>query len=233
MTIVNVKCANGHELAIDVPRPAGFLKLCKSGKRVCPSCQPDNVRLSPFEPETSSFVNDKKYACKHGHVTSFVPFTSGMINVTWGEEFENVPGRPEDVQEWIEQGTLKCRHTSVNATGRKRKCACKLKPVDDAVLAYGNSFGIKTKTRVGDIWDKNDCVEAKDSHVETFKKHGVEDARHVETEFSRRNKRRLADIRKKRQTEAKGEVLKRPTDTRSGEKLSKGQALKQSRKDYD
>jgi hypothetical protein len=101
------------------------------------------------------------------------------------------------------------------------------------VLAYPHAVGIKTKTRVGDIWDKAGCVEAKESHHETFKKNGVEDARFVETEFSRRNKRRLADIRKQRQTEKQGEVLKRPTDARSGEKLSKNQAIKQSRKDYD
>jgi len=233
MAIVNVKCDNGHELAIDVPRPAGFLRLCEKGKRVCPHCKPENVRLSPFEPEENNITNEKRYACKHGHVTSFSPFTNGMINVTWGEDYENIEGMPQDVPRWIEDGIIRCRHSVVNKAGRRRKCSCKLKPVDDAVLDYPNSVGIKTRTRVGDIWDKHDCVEAKDSHVETFREGGREDARFVETEFGKRNKRRLNDIRKKRQTEAQGEILKRPTDTRSDEKLSKGQALRGSRQEYD
>jgi hypothetical protein len=156
-----------------------------------------------------------------------------MISVSWGDNNENVPGTPEDVPEWINQGIVKCRHDAVSATGRKRKCSCKLKPIDDASLAYASTFGIKTKTRVGDVWDKAGCVEPRESHHETFRKHGEDDARYVETEFSKRNKRRLADIRKKRQTEKQGEVLKKPTKNRSSEKISKNQALKQSRKDYD
>jgi hypothetical protein len=233
MTVVHLKCKNGHEIALDVARPTGLLKLCKAGKRVCPSCKPENVQLSPFKPKENSFANDKKYACKHGHVTSFTPFTSGMINVTWGEEYENVPGVPQDVQEWAEQGTLKCRHATVDSAGRSRKCSCKLKPVDDSVLDYANSYGIKTKTRVGDIWEKNGCAEPVDSHHEQVRKEGQDDARYVETEFSRRNKRRLADIRKKRQSKKVGEVLKRPTEVRSDEKLTKNQATRNSRRDYD
>ena len=234
MSIVYLKCDNGHEIALNVSRPAGLLKLCKSGKRVCPDCKPENVHLSPFKPkgESGNFVNDKTYTCKHGHITSLTPFSSGMINVTWGKEFENIPGGPENVPEWIECGTLKCRHETADSRGRKRQCRCKLSALDDSVLAYASSFGIKTKTRVGDVWDKEGCVEPKETHVETFHEHGQEDARLVKTEFSKRNKRRLKDIRKKRQTEAVGEVMTKPTDTK-GEKLSKGAAMKGARKDYD
>lgn len=233
MTTVHLRCKNGHEIALDVSRPTGLLKLCKAGKRVCPSCKPENVRLSPFQPEENNLTNDKKYVCKHGHVTTFTPFTNGRINVSWDKEFENMVGVPADVQEWVEQGILKCRHATIDTAGRRRKCGCKLKPLDDAVLAYPNRIGIKTKTRVGDIWEQNNCAEPIDSHHETFRKYGEDDARYIETEFSRRNKRRLATIRKIRQSKKVGKILTRPTKIRSDEKLNKNQALRNSRQDYD
>lgn len=232
MVVVHLRCDNGHELAFDVPRPKGLLKLCEQGKRVCPHCKPENARLSPFQPEEISYVSRKIYTCKHGHTTELYPFTNGMINVTWGEEHENVPGVPEDVPGWIEDGTLRCRHILVNDVGRRRKCFCKLKPLDDSVLSYPNVIGIKTRTRVGDIWDKEGCPQPKESHHETFRRHGEEDARFVETEFSKRNKRRLRHIRRKRRTQVQGEVLRKPTN-RSGEKLSKDQAIRGAREEYD
>ena len=233
MTVVHLQCKHGHKIALDVSRPAGLVKLCKQGKRVCPSCKPEEAPLSPFQPDEHGLANDKRYTCKHGHITEFTAFTSGMINVTWGSEFENIPGVPEDVQEWVEQGILKCRHMKVDSAGRRRKCSCKLKPLDDAVLAYPNRVGIKTRTRVGDIWDKEGYPEPKAGRHELFRQHGEEDARFVDTEFSKRNKRRLRKLRRRRQTEAAGEVLKRPTDRRSDDKLNKGRAIRGSRQEYD
>lgn len=233
MTAVHLICKNGHEIVLDVARPTGLLKLCKAGKRVCPSCKPDNVMLLPFQPKECSFSNEKKYACKHGHVTSFNPFTSGMVNMSWGEEFENIPGVPQDVQEWVDRGTLKCRYATVDAAGRSRKCRCKLKAIDDTVIGCGSSIGVKTKVRVGDLWEKNNCAEPIESHHETFRTEGQDDARYVETEFSKRNKRRLTAIRKTRQSKKVGEVLRRPTNIRSDEKMTKNQSIRNSRRDYD
>jgi len=234
MTIVYLKCERGHEIAVDVPRPKGLLKLCERGKRVCTQCKPDNVRLAPYTPEESpGCINDKRYACRHGHITNVTPFTNGHISISWGDENENVSGTPEDVPGWIEDGKEKCRHKVTGSSGRTRKCGCKLISLDDAVLDYANTSSIKTRVRVGDLWDKAGCPESIESHHETFRKHGEEDARFVKTEFSKRQKLRLKRLRRNnRQSDKVGEVLTRPTDT-TGEKLSKDQALRGARKDYN
>ena len=86
---------------------------------------------------------------------------------------------------------------------------------------------------MGDIWDREKCPEPRESSIEIEKRHGEYDAKVNVTEFSRRNKARLAQLRKERLTNPAGEVLKKPTNNRTDDKPSKNQVIKTSKKDYD
>lgn len=222
------ECEKGHKLVLGGDPKKLVKKAARRNARgqpliVCPHCKPENVSLTPCEPDEQSIVDQysKKFHCTHGHVTTVYPFATGMCNVGWDGNQENIEADPETMLEFIEEGVVKCPHTKHTKSG-DRPCDCKLSPVDDTPLAVPQTHGIKTRTRVGDIWDKYNCPEAKVSQHKLVRRGGQTDAEFHETEFSRRMKRRARDkgiwvfdeksgkqvkIKKRRVTEKQGDVV--------------------------
>ena len=124
-------------------------------KAVCPVCREEGHGNQPIfikEGETL-FMTPKSYKCRHGHVTRISAFANGMLHVAFGngdEDYVNIEGTIEEIEELLDTKDISCHH--VRDYGRR--CDCKLKAVDDAVISYPGSAGIKTTTRLGDLWDK-------------------------------------------------------------------------------
>ena len=207
-------CENKHKFAIDlmISKYESFLDKCQKLKRVCPHCHPNNVRIFPYEPDFLNGVTRKDFVCKHGHITSAIVL-GDYINFSWiKDEFENIYLQPEEVVDYLKAGNLKCRNKIVGEKNNIRKCNCKLKPIDDAILVRNTGSNIKTRVLVGDVWDKYKCPEPKESYYDFSKSDGEIDSEFVETEFSKRNKRRLAKIRTERLNKPAGEIMKKPTN---------------------
>lgn len=206
------RCDNGHLVEIDTRAEKKTIRRAEKMQIVCPHCKPANVRLSHI-PESA--FSGKQYTCSANHLTTIYPFTNGMCNVEVGDDQENIEAEPEVMQEMIDDGVYKCQHI-VEAKDKSRKCNRKLKAVDSVPLSKPSPAGIKTKVRVGDVWDKAGCPEPKDSSVEIERRGGQDyDAHLNETEFGRRNKKRVQKMRKEkaeRNAKAAGEVIDKPTN---------------------
>lgn len=228
--LIYLKCDEGHKLQLDLPKkkiPA-LMRSLESGRRVCPNCKPKDVQLHRVDPPEDELVGSshKKYSCSKGHVIEAYAFTNGMVGYEWGrgmEDHENIPGTPENLMKMFDDGEIKCCHLVEGKNNKMRKCKCKLKPVDNTILTIPGTFNFKTKTRVGDIWDKEKFPEPKASHWESFKneKDGRPDAKFVETEFTRRSKRRIAKLK-----EQNKEKAKRPDNTKVLKKATKNKYFK-------
>lgn len=210
------KCDNGHlvEVEVEAGKQKAMIRKADRMLIVCPYCKPTNVRLTHIPEDKFS---GKEYVCSKNHLTVVYPFTSGRCNVSWGDQQENLEAEPEIMQAMLDNGVYKCHHRVPDMTriGKLRKCNCKLRGVDNVPLSAPSTVGIKTKVRVGDVWDSAGCPEPKDSAVEIERRHGEDyDAHLNETEFGRRNKLRVKKMRKKkaeRNAAAAGEILDRPT----------------------
>jgi len=174
---------NKHIISLDIPDNAydKFLKLCDKLKRVCPHCKPLNIKINPIdEPKISSFDVHKSFACKNGHITNVSLFTNGMIHFKWDQGYINVEGNKENADDVIK--TFKCKNLH-----NDKECNKKIKAVDDTILDYPGFINIKTKVRVGDIWDKAGCPEPKSSGYNN-------EMEFHESEFDKRNKNRISDM---------------------------------------
>lgn len=223
MIVQHFQCTTNEQHIIAVNLPADkrqherWMMLFARGKRVCPYCKPTNSPLVPCDPPTGKFSNDKLYHCSKGHVTKAYAFTNGYCGVEWGsdiEEHANMKTSPPEMMAKITNGEIKCRAVVLGKNDLPRLCNCKLKPTDDAILALPDSYGIKTKTRVGDVWDSAKCPRPQDSHYRFVTKKGQKDAEFVVTEFDKRNKKRVDNMRRERNSPMKKgrRKLKKPTD---------------------
>lgn len=127
-----------EKLARDIPK----------GRAVCPTCRDDGDGNQPIiiMYGSSVFQECKFYKCENGHATAIMPFTNGMLNIHFGmlnDQFENVRGSLSDLDKMIDTDEIVCHH-----------CNGSLSPLDDLILHYPSVAGIKTRTRVGDLWDK-------------------------------------------------------------------------------
>lgn len=156
-TVVICCWGQGHvnELSMTNKQEEKLSEKISTLKAVCPTCRNDDLGNQPIMilHGATIFNSSKAYQCRNGHVTSVGAFTNGMLHVKVGndrEDSENIEGTIEELQELIDKKSISCHHVRENG----RRCGCKLKPMDDTSLQYPSEFGIKTKTRVGDLWDK-------------------------------------------------------------------------------
>lgn len=148
---------HGHETELFMTRKQEdkLAKQIPTLKAVCPVCrEEENGNQSVFIKEGETpFGTSKAYRCRHGHVTTVSAFANGMLHTKHGPDdgdFVNIEGTIEELEELIDKKDISCHH--VKASGRQ--CDCKLKAVDSTSITYPCAAGIKTKTRLGDIWDK-------------------------------------------------------------------------------
>lgn len=177
-----------------------------SGRVLCPVCK---SRLALVSGSTI-FNMQKSMGCSAGHMTTIGAFSNDTLHVRFGhgdEDFLNTSGRPEELQEILDTKEIVCYHKN-----GEQVCGCSLEPLDDTLLEIPHATSIKTRTRVGDLWDK-----AKAEPVRNGSYDG--DGNYSESRTRKSNLERLKRIRKNRNIPVDrhpGTKMDRPTDNVHG-----------------
>ncbi len=147
----------GHqtELAMTKKQEEKLSVKLKTLKAICPMCRNEGLGNQPaFIKEGQTLFNPSKiFKCRHGHVSTVGAFNNDMLHVNHGvlhEDFFNIEGTPEEVQELIDSKDISCHHVRENG----RVCDCKLKAVDDFDITKPQGTNFRTKQRLGDLMDK-------------------------------------------------------------------------------
>lgn len=156
-------------------------------KKVCPTCKPENCEITIIEGSTL-FNPPKMYRCEHGHL-SLVSLLGSMINVCYGsgnDQYTNVEGTLQELPKLIDDGDIACNHLVDG-----KVCDCKLTAVDNFALEYPRVNAIKTKQRIGDLWDKHGIEPVRPGH---YNKSGEFE----QTRSEKANRNRLSKLQKER-----------------------------------
>lgn len=191
--VVTICCwRKGHmnELFLDRRQEEALVRKIPKLKAICPSCrQEGNFSIFIHQGQTV-FLSPKIYQCRHGHVTSISALSSGMLHVRFGnnaEDFVNIEGTIEELEEILNTKDISCHHLKENG----RVCDCKLKPIDDYQLTYPSPTSIRTKTRVGDLWDRAGIEPVRTGSYDN-------DGNYRESKTEKAHKARLQKMRRKR-----------------------------------
>lgn len=172
-------------------------------KKVCPNCKPDNRPIVIVSGSTV-FSSPKAYRCSHGHLSLISPMDT-MLHVVFGpqnDDFVNIVGSLDELANLITNNDITCHHTTDG-----KMCDSSLVALDDFQLSYPSAPSVKTRVRVGDLWDR----------------HGIEPVRpgaydrnfeYNETRSEKANKHRLDGLKKERRIpldRLPGKVMKKPT----------------------
>lgn len=120
-------------------------------KKVCPDCKPENCEITIVNGATV-FNPSKAYRCEHGHLTLISPL-SDQLNVRFGsnsDEFVNICGSLTDLSNLVDSMDIVCNHVVDG-----KLCDSKLAPVDGYTLTLPSLASVKTRVRVGDLWDRH------------------------------------------------------------------------------
>jgi len=191
------KCVvdSSHIIAMDLTEKAYkvYVRKFKHGRAVCPNCKPENHQMVPCDPpETENCFGGGHTltACRHGHTTKVSAFANGMLHVKWGDDngqFENIKSIPEEIAELVDTKAISCNHTIERKQRGWGRCGCKLKIVAGEAEVPQAIF-IKTKTRVGDVWDKQGIVRPSEGTV-------AKDGTYRPGALERRHNERLREIK--------------------------------------
>jgi hypothetical protein len=193
----------GHIFETKIPknRYESFIRKCESLKKVCPKCKPENVRIFPLEDSDGC----KIYRCPKNHVNTMCLFKDGMVHVSCNNVFTNFLETKGDnaeqlVVELVDDGTICCQYEG--------ECGLPLVAIDDTQFVRPNVSFIKTRVRVGDIWDKAGVADPVAGSYDG-------DFYYKESEFEKRNKERLSRMRRERnisKDRLPGKPLNEPTN---------------------
>ncbi len=151
-SIVRVMCwkhSHSTELSMNLRQEQKLSADIPKMKKVCPDCKPANEMITIVRGATI-FSPFKAYRCKHGHLT-LIGLLDSMVHIVFGpNDFVNVAGTLSDLPKLIDDHDIACNHVIDESP-----CDCSLVPVDDFELSYPSSASIKTKTRIGDLWDRH------------------------------------------------------------------------------
>ena len=166
----------------------------QQGKRVCPTCKTLGLGNNAFAITVSPSVMgqdclNKAYSCDINHITVIRAFTNDLLNITFGSNFEdfvNIEGKIEEVQKLIDEREIVCHHNHGD-----RICGSSLSPIDKVVLKLPEASNFKTKTRVGDIWDKGGMEPVKPGSYD-------KDGFFQKSKTDQANRQRLKNLKKTR-----------------------------------
>ena len=144
-----------NELVMTKRQEETLGKKLKTLGAVCPTCRNEDLgNQAIFMKEGQTlFHPNKVFKCRHEHASTVGAFNNGMLHISFGigpEDFVNIEGTLEELEELIDSKEISCHHVRENG----RLCDCKLKEVDDYELTYPTGTAFRTKTRLGDLWDK-------------------------------------------------------------------------------
>lgn len=184
-------CKNGHKILSDIKNE----KRLVAGKMICGMC---GEKFSPYSP--ASWSSEKHFLCGNGHVVSVGAFSNGFCNFSWGNrqgEWVNLEYSPEELSALLSKGEVQCPVAD--------KCKQNLLALEDCQIVVPNISVAKTKTRVGDVWDKYGCPHPSDG------KYDKKSYQFKESAFTKVNKERVKKLREKRNTSPVGEIIDRAT----------------------
>lgn len=185
-----------HLVQLDLHRSKhrSYIEKCGQLKIVCPQCKPENVKLEPLKAE-GIFNVGKAYKCKEGHLNIVSAFGTGFINIQGPEKFENPNIHVED----LKGQRLACQHDG---------CGLHIEAVDDSIIEIPQANAIKTKTRIGDVWDKNRVEPVRTG---SYNQDGV----YSESITQQKNSDRLQRMKRNRnisESNLPGKILKKRKD---------------------
>jgi hypothetical protein len=196
MALCLVVCPNKHITCYQIKSKDAVLQRVKEKKIICPRC---GGNLSEYKPP--KWHPAKQFFCRLGHVTSIYPFTNGECNIAWSDkDYINADINHKEIENSIKSGDICC--PIIN--DKHEVCGLRLVPVDNVPLEPAKLSTAKTVTRLGDLWDRAGYPEPK---------HGTYDAdfNYHESEFQKRNRQRLKNLKKERLTKPAGEIISKPT----------------------
>lgn len=199
--VITICCwYKGHQtqLTMNAAQEETLHRKIQKVKAVCPVCRNEDGSNRPI---FVTYPNTKLYQCSNGHVTTITPLNGNMLHVKYGnegEDFSNMYAELNELDSLIDNLDISCHH-----------CDGKLCAVDDLQLHHQKAPGIKTKTRVGDIWDKRGIEPVRNGSYD-------QDHNYQATRTEKANMARLKQIRKQRnisESRIPGQRVDRPTDT--------------------
>jgi hypothetical protein len=186
-------CEKGHKIVSNVKNEKRLL----AGKVVCGTCG-----TTFQEHKSPSWSADKHFLCEAGHVITVCPFGNGQCNLSWGNqagEFINLKHHPDEMSAMLQNNEVLCP-----AGQGTKPCGTHLIALEGFALTVPQLMGIKTRVRVGDVWDKYKCPEPKGGSYD-------KDMNFNNTKFSKLNKERIKRIKEKRNTRPAGEIVDKAT----------------------
>jgi len=172
-------------------------------KAVCPKCKEEGRGNQPiFISRGETLYNPGKvFICEHGHVNVVGAFSHGWLSIKIGPNTHtNIEGRIEDIESMLDDGTLCCQHEDEE----ENVCQAKLIPADDTELSYANEPGIKTRVRVGDLWDKHNIDPVREGSYDGS-------GNYKETRSQVANRARLNKMRERNIKKHPGKRVTKPT----------------------
>lgn len=212
--IITVRCwDHGHETQdLLTQKQAEKLPLNVLDKKVvCPNCKGSLAIINC----PGTFGDRKLIQCTRGHLTLVSAFTNSMLHFQFGndgESFVNVEGTPEEFDKLIDSQEIMCYHKVGEGT-----CDSPLKALDDKPVQMPRAAGIKTKVRVGDLWDKHRVEPVRTGSYDA-------DGNYSESKSYAANRQRLQRMRRQRniaEDKHPGKRINKPTD-QIHERRSKG-----------
>jgi hypothetical protein len=203
--IVTVRCwDHGHETKdVLTAKQAERLHVnVLDGKVTCPVCKGSLAVING----PGLFDDGKLIQCASGHLTVVTAFANKMLHLQFGngnESFVNVEGTPEEFDDLLDKQEIICYHTIGEGS-----CDAPLKAIDDKPLQLPRAAGIKTKTRIGDIWDKHRVEPVRSGNYDG-------DGNYQESKTDKANRQRLNRMRRQRniaEDKHPGKRINKPTD---------------------
>lgn len=210
---VVVCCWNkGHlsELILTRSQEDKLSKQIPKLQAVCPLCRNSGDGNRPIFIKEGATLFDaaKTFLCSSGHVSTISAFNNGMLHVKFGpgsEDFFNIEGTPDELQNLLDEHEIVCHH---------KECGAPLSAVDDFVMTVPKGTSIKTRTRVGDLWDRNNIEPVRQGYYNS------KDGEYVSNRTEIANRERLKKIRQRNVSEDRlpGKRVDKPTDKNYGYK---------------
>lgn len=205
------RCGFQVEQFLTLSQEERLANKLENGKLTCPRCLQEYEIISEVfivSGQTRWKNSVKLFRCDNGHITaiSAIGGNTKLLHIRYGNnKFYNIEGSIDDLQNIIDAGDICCYHN--NEFGEE--CIMTLRPIDDVQLEYPELHAIKTKTRIGDLWDR--------SGIEPVR-NGTYDGNYEynESKSQKANRERLKNIRTIRNIEAdklpKTVSINKPTD---------------------
>lgn len=212
--IVTVRCwDHGHETQdlLTTKQAEKLQANVANGSVTCPTCKGSLAIIDC----PGHFGDHKIIQCASGHLTLVSAFANKMLHLQFGsgsESFVNVEGMPEEFDNLLDSQEIICYHTVGEGS-----CDAPLKAIDDKPLQLPRAAGVKTKTRVGDIWDKHRAEPVRSGSYDG-------DGNYSESKSGVANRQRLKRMRRQRniaEDKHPGKRMNKPTE-QIHERRSKG-----------